>query len=61
MRFPDVHAIAIALQSSVISRLLKPNPAPWKGMFIQWLGRPAAWVHAHPAVPPPPETLTAGA
>jgi hypothetical protein len=52
MRFPDVHAIAIALQSSVISRLLRPNPAPWKGMFIQWLGRPAAWVQAHPAVPP---------
>ena len=51
MRFPDVHGIVIALQSSVISRLLRPQEAAWKRMIIQWLGRPSAWVQDHPGVP----------
>jgi hypothetical protein len=51
IRFPDTHATAIALQASVVSRLLTPRPAAWKGIFIQWLGRPPAWVQAHPGVP----------
>jgi len=51
MRFPDLHAIVIALQSSVVSRLLRPRQAAWKAMFVQWLGRPREWVEAHPAVP----------
>jgi hypothetical protein len=38
-------------QASVVSRLLTPRPAAWKGMFIQWLGRPPAGVQAHPGVP----------
>ena len=52
IRFPDTHATTIALQASVVSRLFTPRPAAWKGMFIQWLGRPPAWVQAHPGVPP---------
>jgi len=51
MRFPDVHGIVIALQSSVISRLLRPQQAAWKLMLIQWLGRPSTWVQDHPDVP----------
>ncbi|MFY7873476.1 MAG: reverse transcriptase domain-containing protein [Limnohabitans sp.] len=51
IRFPDTHAIVIALQASVISRLFTPRPAAWKGMFLQWLGRPPPWVQAHPSVP----------
>jgi len=51
MRFPDVHATAFSLRASVISRLLRPRQAAWKPMFLQWLGRPQAWVQAHPALP----------
>jgi hypothetical protein len=58
VRFPDTHATAIALQASVVSRLFIPCPAAWKGMFIQWLGRPPAWFQAHPGVPH--GTLTLG-
>jgi hypothetical protein len=52
MRFPDLHATVIALQSSVVSRLLRPRQAAWKVLFVQWLGRPREWVEAHPDVPP---------
>ena len=51
MRFPDAHGIVIALQASVISRLLRPQQAAWKLMFVQWLGRPTAWIQDNPDVP----------
>jgi hypothetical protein len=40
------------LRLKYVTRLLEPARYPWKSVALQWFGRSAAWLAAHPEVAP---------
>ena len=51
IQLPDIPNMIRAHQARIITRLLQPDPHPWKVFTYQWLYRAPSWYNAHPGAP----------